>query len=126
VVYPSIDLPQLTLALGANIRDTIREGNDVYFECTIVANPWVTDVGWLFEGRPLSSDPSSGIIVSNQSLVLQKVRREHRGRYQCTAVNTEGQGSSNKVFLKVYCKYFCEYKTKAKLILCSAIVRVVV
>ena len=99
-----VDLPQLTLALGANIANQIREGSDVYFECTIVANPWVTDVGWLFEGRPLYSDTSAGIIVSNQSLVLQKVRREHRGRYQCTAINVEGQASSNKELLKVNCK----------------------
>jgi hypothetical protein len=108
--YCLIDLPQLTLTLGANIRDTIREGSDVYFECTIVANPWVTDVSWLFEGRPLNSDPLTGIIVSNQSLVLQKVRREHRGNYQCAAINSwdgiSHQGVSNKIFLKVYCEFF--------------------
>jgi neural cell adhesion molecule len=97
-------VPQLTLALGANIGNQIREGSDVYFECTIVANPWVIDVGWLFEGRPLFSDTSNGIIVSNQSLVLQKVRREHRGRYQCSATNVEGSATSNKEFLKVNCK----------------------
>lgn len=97
------DLPQLTLALGANIANQIREGSDVYFECTIAANPWVTDVGWLFEGRPLYSDTSAGIIVSNQSLVLQKVKRQQRGRYQCTGTNVEGQAASNKEFLRVNC-----------------------
>ena len=95
------------MTLGANIqRDTIREGSDVYFECNIMANPWVSEVGWYFEGRALYSDPSSGIIVSNQSLVLQKVRREHRGQYQCKAGNSEGQGESNTYFLRVQCKFF--------------------
>lgn len=84
--------------------NTIREGSDVYFECSIIANPWVNDVSWLFEGRPLYSDPSAGVIVSNQSLVLQKVRRENRGKYQCVSSNSEGQGTSNKVFLRVNCK----------------------
>ncbi|XP_054168953.1 hemicentin-1-like [Oppia nitens] len=94
-------VPQVTLAMGANIGSQIREGSDVYFECTVRSNPWVIDVGWLFEGRPLYSDTANGIIVSNQSLVLQKVKREHRGRYQCTATNVEGQSASNKLFLKV-------------------------
>lgn len=99
-----LDLPKLELALGANIRSTIKEGSDVYFECAITANPWVSEVGWLFEGEPLITDLSAGIIVTNQSLVLQKVRRQHRGHYQCTALNTEGIGTSNEVFLDVHCK----------------------
>lgn len=98
-------MPQLTLALGANInRDTIKEGTDVYLECHVRANPWVYEVTWLFEGHALSSDHAKGVIIANQSLVLQKVKRNFRGKYQCVGRNKLGLGKSNPLFLRVQCK----------------------
>ncbi|KAI1303038.1 Nephrin [Halotydeus destructor] len=95
-------VPQVRIALGAKIDgNSIREGTDVYFECIVEANPWVSEVTWLFEGNALFSDPSSGIIISNQSLVLQRVKRQSRGRYWCVALNPEGQGESEELYLKV-------------------------
>lgn len=91
--------------MGAKIPDTIRESSDVYFECTVKANPAQSEVVWLFEGRPLANDPVSGVLLTNQSLVMQRVRREHRGFYQCIASNAEGISASNKVFLNVHCKH---------------------
>ena len=39
--------PRITLSFGANIDHTkIVEGNDVYFECHIEANPAVYKVEW--------------------------------------------------------------------------------
>ena len=39
--------PRLTLSFGANIDHTnIVEGNDVYFECHIEANPEAYKVEW--------------------------------------------------------------------------------
>lgn len=106
-------VPRLRLALGANIKHSaIREGSDVYFECNINANPRVTEVGWKFRGEPLFSQPSSGLIISNQSLVLQKVSREHRGYYQCVAANVEGEGESEKVMLNVQYSPFCKSSEK--------------
>lgn len=101
-----IDVPELRLALGASIQYTaIKEGSDVYFDCNIRANPWVHDVSWRFEDQILYSNTSAGIIVSNQSLVLQRVKKEHRGMYQCVAANSEGEGRSEEVKLDVQCKY---------------------
>ncbi|KAH6930704.1 hypothetical protein HPB50_017355 [Hyalomma asiaticum] len=95
-------VPQLNLRLGSKLRHQhIQEGNDVFLECDIRASPWVTEIGWRFEGRDLASNASAGIIVSNQSLVLQKVDRRERGRYTCTATNGEGIGESNAVNLRV-------------------------
>lgn len=95
-------VPQLNLRLGSKLRHQhIQEGNDVFLECDIRASPWVTEIGWRFEGRDLASNASAGIIVSNQSLVLQKVDRRGRGRYTCTATNGEGIGESNAVNLRV-------------------------
>ncbi|PRD37714.1 UNVERIFIED_CONTAM: hypothetical protein NCL1_05190 [Trichonephila clavipes] len=89
-------VPQLNLRLGSKLRHSnILEGNDVYFECNIRASPWVHETGWRFEGQELVTNISAGVIVSNQSLVLQKVQRRNRGRYSCTGTNSEGQGESN-------------------------------
>lgn len=99
-------VPELKLFLGANIQaDAVKEGTDVFFECNVRANPWVNEVKWRFEGFPLQGNHSAGVIVSNHSLVLQKVKKEHRGSYQCVAVNSEGEGRSNEVMLKVKCEY---------------------
>ena len=43
--------------------------------------------------------------MTNQSLVLQKLKRSSGGTYVCKASNIEGEGSSNPVELNVMCKY---------------------
>ncbi|GFW00834.1 hypothetical protein TNCV_1760721 [Trichonephila clavipes] len=107
-------VPELKLVLGANIQpDAIKEGTDVFFECNVRANPWVNEVKWRFEGFPLYGNTSAGIIVSNHSLVLQKVRKEHRGCYQCVAVNSEGEGRSEEVMLKVKYAPVCRHPSIA-------------
>lgn len=94
------------MTLGANIKHTaIKEGSDIYFDCNIRANPWVHDVAWRFEDEPLHGNVSMGIIISNQSLVLQRVGKRHRGRYQCVASNSEGEGTSEEVRLDVQCTF---------------------
>ncbi|XP_067133866.1 kin of IRRE-like protein 3 [Centruroides vittatus] len=106
-------IPQLTLRLGSKLRHShIQEGNDVYFECNIRANPWVNEIGWKFENRDLHTNLSAGIIVSNQSLVLQKVQRANRGRYTCTATNSEGKGESNLLFLRIQFSPVCSANQK--------------
>ncbi|XP_075548035.1 protein turtle homolog B-like isoform X1 [Dermacentor variabilis] len=102
-------VPRLSLSLGANMKHkAIREGSDVYLECNIQANPAVSEVGWKFEGKPLYSNVKQGVIISNQSLVLQKVRRESRGHYQCVAANVEGEGESDRVLLRVHYAPVCK------------------
>uniref|UniRef100_T1K5E0 Ig-like domain-containing protein n=1 Tax=Tetranychus urticae TaxID=32264 RepID=T1K5E0_TETUR len=95
-------VPLLKLTLGPNIKgENIREGFDVYLECIINANPRVFETSWMFEGKPLISDPSKRIIISNQSLVLQNISKHSRGRYQCVGRNEEGLGTSNPLYLRV-------------------------
>ncbi|XP_075549175.1 protein turtle homolog B-like isoform X2 [Dermacentor variabilis] len=105
--------PMVTLQLGGKLKDSeIQEGRDVYLDCKIVANPYTTDVSWLFEGRELPANASAGVIVSTQSLVLQRVQRAQRGRYACAATNKEGRGVSNDLYLRV--KYAPVCKTHQK------------
>lgn len=41
------DVPILHLSLGSNLNpDDIEEGDDVYFECKVNANPWAYKVLW--------------------------------------------------------------------------------
>ncbi|XP_076350339.1 neural cell adhesion molecule 2-like isoform X2 [Tachypleus tridentatus] len=102
-------LPRLSLRLGSKLRHShIQEGNDVYFECNVDASPETRDIVWKFEGEEIQINPAAGIIVSNQTLVLQHVKRTSRGRYTCSATNTEGVGESNPVILRVQYAPVCK------------------
>lgn len=99
--------PQVSLTLGPSMRrNQIKEGAEVHLECHVRAKPWVTEISWQFEGRTLRANVTRGIVVANQSLILQKVTRQQRGKYTCSATNTEGQRLSDPVFLKVNCEWF--------------------
>ncbi|XP_065338452.1 nephrin-like isoform X2 [Cloeon dipterum] len=98
VVYP----PILLLKLGSTLNpDDIKEGDDVYFECHVRANPPWRKLNWLHNGLLLTHNTSARIIRSNQSLVLQKVTRQSAGKYACAASNTEGEGTSNELDFRV-------------------------
>lgn len=93
------------MLLGANLdANNIKEGIDVFFECNVLANPKVLELIWFFEDEILLSNVSAGIIVSNQTLVLQKVKRQNIGRYRCSASNSQGNSTSEGIYLKIKCK----------------------
>ncbi|XP_042888534.1 nephrin-like [Penaeus japonicus] len=95
-------VPEAVISLGSSLNpESIKEKDDVYFECSIQANPRAYKVTWQHNGRPLQHNITSGIIVSNQSLVLQRVTRRHAGDYSCTASNIEGDGISNLIKLDI-------------------------
>ncbi|XP_042205382.1 nephrin-like [Homarus americanus] len=95
-------IPKATCSFGSSLNSgNIKEGDDVYFECTIEANPRVTHVSWRHNDAELVHNVSAGIIISNQSLVLQKVYRAQAGRYSCHAHNLVGDGASNSLRLDV-------------------------
>ncbi|XP_064469296.1 protein turtle homolog B-like [Ornithodoros turicata] len=105
--------PRVMLQLGQNLKaHDIQEGNDVYLECLVDASPPASEVAWFFGGREVITDLSAGVIISNQSFVLQKVRRSHRGHYTCAAVNREGRGVSNVFTLRVKFAPMCKAHQK--------------
>ncbi|GAB6028132.1 hypothetical protein CHUAL_002350 [Chamberlinius hualienensis] len=94
--------PIVNLKPGESVNlNNIREGDDVYLECNIKAHPSSLRVDWKFQGKPLLNNVTSGVITSNQSLVLQKMRRNHSGLYSCAATNAEGEGESKEIRLQV-------------------------
>ncbi|CAH0552052.1 unnamed protein product [Brassicogethes aeneus] len=98
VVYP----PQVKLHLGSTLNpEFIKEGDDVYFECIIKANPKQHKITWFHDGHPVSQNMSSGVIISTQSLVLQSVTRRQSGAYTCMAANNRGETASTPVHLRV-------------------------
>lgn len=56
------------------------------------------------QGGPVEHRVTKGIILQNQTLVLQNIRREAAGLYTCAAVNIEGEGESQPVNLRVKCE----------------------
>ncbi|XP_063706128.1 uncharacterized protein LOC134835187 [Culicoides brevitarsis] len=94
--------PVVKLKMGSSLNpDDIKEGDDVYFECHIQANPKPYKMAWYHDGTELHHNITAGIILSDQSLVLQNVVRQQAGDYTCLAVNNEGRGTSNPVTLRV-------------------------
>ncbi|XP_058808984.1 hemicentin-2-like [Phymastichus coffea] len=98
VVFP----PIVQLELGNTLdAANIKEGDDVYFECKVRANPEHHKISWRHNGAPLAHNQPAGVIMSTQSLVLQRIERANAGNYSCLASNDRGQTSSSQVALRV-------------------------
>ncbi|KDR21492.1 hypothetical protein L798_04051, partial [Zootermopsis nevadensis] len=95
-------VPVVSLKMGSSLNpDDIKEGDDVYFECNIRANPKAYRLAWFHNGHEIHHNVTAGVILSDHSLVLQGVTRLTAGDYTCLAANTEGKGTSNPVILRV-------------------------
>lgn len=101
-------LPRVKLALGDKLANKpVRELHDVYFECSVEAQPQAHELRWWHQGKELESNVSLGVIVSNQSLVLQRIKRHQAGQYTCSALNSVGEAHSNTVELIVEHAPYC-------------------
>ncbi|XP_068225626.1 neural cell adhesion molecule 2-like [Palaemon carinicauda] len=85
----------------------IKEGDDVRFECAVIANPSASQVSWRHNNDVLIHNESSGIIISSRSLVLRNVTRSQAGTYSCHAHNVIGDGASNNLRLDIKYTPFC-------------------
>lgn len=80
--------------------------------CCIISGKMLTNrhkriivwcLSWL-QDKQLQS--SRGIIIANQTLVLQGISKATHGQYMCRATNPQGTVGSNEVYLDVKCKLF--------------------
>ncbi|XP_030763465.1 LOW QUALITY PROTEIN: nephrin-like [Sitophilus oryzae] len=106
-------IPRIQLLLGSSLNpDDIEEGDDVYFECQVDANPSAYKVVWKHNGIALQKNQLRGIIMSNENLALQAVTRSQAGNYSCVGSNVEGDGDSNIIHLKIMFKPICRTHQK--------------
>ncbi|XP_065333564.1 synaptogenesis protein syg-2-like isoform X2 [Cloeon dipterum] len=106
-------VPIVNLSLGSSLNpEDIEEGDDVYFECKVNANPIAYKVVWKHNGQVVLHNQKSGVIMSNGDLALQGVKKQQAGNYTCTASNIEGDGESNAVELRVMYKPICKVEQK--------------
>ncbi|XP_029346089.1 hemicentin-1 [Acyrthosiphon pisum] len=94
--------PIVSLRLGNSIDPNgIKEGDDVYFDCHVKANPPSTKLTWYHNGLTLNLNSSARTMKSDNNLVLQRVTRNVAGRYACRATNSEGESFSNELSLRI-------------------------
>ncbi|KAL7637586.1 UNVERIFIED_CONTAM: hypothetical protein RMT77_012314 [Armadillidium vulgare] len=96
--------PRVSLSEGKKIDlDDVKEGNDIYFECQVDANPSATKIVWARNNTPLYHNSSEGVLLSSTgtSLILQDVTRAASGTYTCMATNSKGSTTSNTLSMKV-------------------------
>lgn len=94
--------PLVSIKMGTTLKpNEIKEGDDVYFECEVKANPKVYRLVWYHDGAEISHNQSAGVILSDRSLVLRGITRAAAGSYTCLAANSQGKSGSNVVQLSV-------------------------
>ena len=100
IFYP----PRITVQ--TDLPDPLVEGGSVSLSCEVDANP-PARVQWRRLGSPVGVlGGSSGSVVGTSSLlVLDPVRKEDGGSYQCSAENELGLAKPQAVHLNVLCKY---------------------
>ncbi|XP_026491484.2 nephrin-like [Vanessa tameamea] len=107
-------IPIVELQLGSKLNpNDIEEGDDVYFDCVVRANPPAYKVVWEHNGQVMTHNQRAGVIAGSAHLALQGVSREQAGKYICIASNVEGDGRSSAVILQVIYKPVCKNKMTA-------------
>ncbi|XP_033228729.1 hemicentin-1-like isoform X2 [Belonocnema kinseyi] len=103
-------VPVVRIRLGKSLlASNINEGDDVYFECEVKANPKAYKLAWYKDGKELHQNITAGIILpGGQSLVLQSVSKSSAGEYSCMAANIEGKATSRPVSLEVMYAPMCK------------------
>ncbi|CAH0721447.1 unnamed protein product, partial [Brenthis ino] len=107
-------VPKVELRMGSKMNpNDIEEGDDMYFECIVSANPSAYKVVWEHNGQIMKHNQRAGVIAGSAHLALQGVSREQAGKYVCIASNVEGDGRSAPVNLHVIFKPVCKNKVAA-------------
>ncbi|ROT67086.1 putative hemicentin-1-like [Penaeus vannamei] len=108
--HPSY-VPEATLVVEGGRHSAgggreVMEGKNVMFICSVRADPPAYNITWLHNGRVVGVGGRRWR-RDNSSLVVTPVSREDAGLYTCLASNTEGDGHSNAVLLRVAHTPYC-------------------
>ena len=58
----------------------------------------------MFQGKRVEENVPGGVIITNHTLVLQRVKLKDAGLYTCVASNSIADGESNAVKLDIKCE----------------------
>ncbi|XP_064471146.1 basement membrane-specific heparan sulfate proteoglycan core protein-like [Ornithodoros turicata] len=83
--------PRVFLSSGST---TLREGDDVLLHCAVDANPPATRIAWHLGGTLIRN-------ATGENLQLRAVSKKDNSDVKCSAVNSEGNTSSNTLRLTV-------------------------
>ncbi|CAL4066250.1 unnamed protein product [Meganyctiphanes norvegica] len=84
-----------------------EEGGSATLTCNAKANPSVYSTTFMFNGKRFLRE---GIVKSsNSTLTLLNLSHQDAGLYTCIGANTEGDGQSNAVLLKIDYRPVCAY-----------------
>ncbi|XP_045472886.1 nephrin-like isoform X2 [Harmonia axyridis] len=107
ISYP----PKPIVALGSSYKsEYFKEGDNVYFDCKVDANPGPNKLSWLHNNRLLQDDKKNGILIRSTHLILNEIKKNQKGNYQCLASNTEGNAVSEAYNLQIKYKPICKEK----------------
>ncbi|KAG8175986.1 hypothetical protein JTE90_009862 [Oedothorax gibbosus] len=91
------------MSVKANKEVPFVEGTDISLTCVLRANPPIAELEWLKDGASLGKrDPR------NRTLVITAATLEHKGRYQCSAINSEGKTLSDPLVLNIHYAPRCQ------------------
>nr|XP_028570379.1 vascular endothelial growth factor receptor kdr-like isoform X1 [Podarcis muralis] len=75
----------------------VNVSGKIVLECKVNGTPKPT-IAWLKNGYPIT--PASGISMENNTLVIERVKKDDEGHYKCKAINEMGQDST-QAFIKI-------------------------
>lgn len=75
----------------------VNVSGKIFLECKVNGTPKPI-IAWLKNGYPIV--PASGISMENNTLVIERVKKDDEGHYECKAVNEMGQDST-RAFIRI-------------------------
>ncbi|KAM6427382.1 vascular endothelial growth factor receptor kdr-like isoform 2-T2 [Liasis olivaceus] len=75
----------------------VNVSGTIVLECKVNGTPKPA-IAWLKNGHRIA--PASGISMENNTLVIERVKKDDEGHYECQAINEMGQDST-RAFIKI-------------------------
>ncbi|XP_063169876.1 vascular endothelial growth factor receptor kdr-like [Candoia aspera] len=75
----------------------VNVSGTIVLECKVNGTPEPA-IAWLKNGHRIA--PASGISMENNTLVIERVKKDDEGQYECQAINEMGQDST-RAFIKI-------------------------
>nr|XP_027217314.1 uncharacterized protein LOC113809834 [Penaeus vannamei] len=116
------NVPEATILVDGGREDEggheVTEGDGVTFKCVVSADPPAYNITWLHNGRVVTAGGRRWQ-PDNSTLSVTPVTKEDAGLYTCLASNTEGDGHSNAVLLRVAHRPQCSERTERHLVVAT-------